>query len=141
MMTSAIDTQKASWISGATPRIVVAAMLPLFNMVALPPDQWDQERIENQLSEIGGELDHLEAYIGRERYAVGGSLTQADGALLPMLQLTVEWLPIFRGPVLLAAGGVRPNLAAYWRAIADDPICARLIDETRGALQSAMGQT
>jgi glutathione S-transferase len=95
---------------------VVMAMLPLFNMVALPPARWDQERI---------------------KYAVGTSLTQADGALIPILLLVAEWLPIFRGPDLLAE---RPRLRAYWTAIARDPIAARLIDETRAALRKSMAR-
>jgi glutathione S-transferase len=116
---------------------VVMAMLPLFNMVALPPARWDQERIKTQLAEIAAALDYLEEYIGEEGYAVGTSLTQADGALIPILLLVAEWLPIFRGPDLLAE---RPRLRAYWTAIARDPIAARLIDETRAALRKSMAR-
>ena len=47
-------------------------------------------------------------------------------------------MPIFRGPDLLAT---RPKLAAYWAAIARDPICTRLIDETRQALRKSMGKS
>jgi glutathione S-transferase len=116
---------------------VVMAMLPLFNMVALPPARWDQQRIRTQLGEIATALDYLEEYIGEEGYAVGASLTQADGALVPILLLVAEWLPIFRGPDLLAE---RPRLRAYWQAIAKDPIAARLVDETRAALRKSMAR-
>jgi glutathione S-transferase len=116
---------------------VVMAMLPLFNMVALPPRRWDQQRIRTQLGEIATSLDYLEEYIGRDGYAVGTSLTQADGALIPILLLVAEWLPIFRGPDLLAE---RPRLRAYWQAIAKDPIAARLVDETRTALRRSMAR-
>ena len=114
---------------------VVMAMLPLFNMVALPPEGWDQKRIKHHLKEIASSLDYLEEYIGEEGYAVGQSLTQADGALAPILLLVAEWLPIFRGPDLLTA---QPKLLKYWEAIQMDEICARVIDETREALQAAM---
>ncbi len=116
---------------------IVMAMLPLFNVVATPPKSWDQAKISSQLDEIGEALNFLEAYIGKEGYAFGRSLTHADGALLPILQLVDEWLPIFRGPNLWTG---RPKTEAYWRAIGNDPICARLIDETRTALQKSMGR-
>jgi glutathione S-transferase len=113
----------------------VMAMLPLFNMVERPPKEWNQTEIERQLTEIGRSLDFLEEYIGEEGYAVGRSLTIADGTLIPILLLVAEWLPIFRGPDVLSS---RPKVAAYWRAIASDPIAARLIDETRDALHAQM---
>jgi len=115
----------------------VMAMLPLFNMVATPPAQWDQKVIRRQLEEIGKSLDYLEEYIGVDGYAVGRALTTADGTLVPILLLVAEWLPIFRGPDLLAT---RPKTRVYWQAIARDPICARLIDETRSALRAQMGR-
>ena len=117
---------------------IVMAMLPLFNMVAAPPASWDQTVVSRQLDEIGQALDFLEEYIGEQGYAVGNSLTHADGTLLPILQLVDTWLPIFRGPDLWQG---RPKTARYWRAIGEDPICARLIEETGTALNKAMGQT
>ncbi|MCZ6870872.1 MAG: glutathione S-transferase family protein [Gammaproteobacteria bacterium] len=117
---------------------LVMAMLPLFNMAATPPKTWDQEKIRRQLSEIGEALDFLEEYVGDKGYAVGTSLTHADGTLVPILLLVDEWLPIFRGPELWQR---RPKLERYWREIGNDPICARLIEETRTALQQSMGRT
>jgi glutathione S-transferase len=114
---------------------VVMAMLPLFNVVELPPARWDQALIARQLGEIGRALDFLEEFIGEEGFAVGRSLTLADGTLVPILLLVAEWLPIFRGGDLLAP---RRKTAAYWRAIQSDPICARLVGETRSALAAAM---
>jgi len=114
---------------------VVMAMLPLFNMAALPPEQWEQAKIRRQLREISDSLDYLEEYIGDKGYAVGHSLTQADGALAPILLLVTEWLPIFRGADLMQA---RPKLQSYWQSIQTDEICRRLIEETRIALQTAM---
>jgi glutathione S-transferase len=87
------------------------------------------------LREIGRSLDFLEEYIGEAGYAVGRGLTVAVGTLVPILLLVAEWLPIFRGPDLLAA---HPKTAAYWHAIARAPICARLIDETRAALSAQL---
>ena len=116
---------------------VVMAMLPLFETVALPPERWDQDRVRRQLGETRRALEYVEQFIGEDGYAVGFSLTQADGALIPIVLLAVEWLPIFRGPDALEG---LPRLQAYWRAIAEDPIAARLIDETRSALRKQMGR-
>jgi glutathione S-transferase len=126
---------KVRLLSRTSDVYVVMAMLPLFNMSALPPARWDQSRIRTHLKEIDAALGYLEEFIGVGGYAVGSSLTQADGALIPILLLVAEWLPIFRGPDLLAK---RPRLGAYWQAIAKDPIAARLIEETRVALAKAM---
>jgi glutathione S-transferase len=114
------------------------AMLPLFEVVAKPPQQWDQAAIKRDVAAVGEALDQLEVFIGTNGYAVGNTLSHADGTLVPIVLLSVEWMPIFRGPDLLAT---RPRLAAYWAAIAHDPICARLIDETRQALRKSMGKS
>jgi len=114
----------------------VMAMLPLFNMVALPRAQWDQRTIERQLAEIARSLDFLEQYIGTNGYAVGNALSHADGTLAPILLLVDEWLPIFRGPALLPS---RAKLSAYWQALPHDPFAARVIGETRTALRKSMG--
>ena len=97
----------------------------------------DQKTIERQLAEIAASLDFLEEYIGTNGYAVGNALSHADGTLAPILLLVDEWLPIFRGPALLPA---RPKLAAYWRALPNDPFAARVIDETRAALRESMAR-
>jgi glutathione S-transferase len=114
---------------------VVMAMLPLFNVVEKPPAQWDQAAVRRDVSAVAKALDQLEHFIGTDGYAVGTSLTHADGTLVPILLLAAEWMPIFRGPDLFDG---RPKLAAYWNEIAQDPICARLIDETRAALRKSM---
>ena len=116
---------------------VVMAMLPLFTEVALPAAEWNQQRIARQLRETRTSLEYLEPVIGQSGYAVGTSLTQVDGALIPILLLSHEWLPIFRGPPALDG---LPRLRAYWDGIGRDVIAARLIDETRGALRAEMGR-
>jgi len=116
---------------------IVMAMLPLFNMVELPPNQWNQAAIKRHLNEIDGALGHLDEFIGTDSFAYGNSLTHADGTLVPILLLADEWLPIFRGEPLLPK---HPKVDAYWKAIQSEPICARLIDETRTALNAAMNQ-
>lgn len=115
---------------------IVMAMLPLFNMVVDPPSKWDQALMRTQLREIDQSLGFLEEYIGTQGYAWADMLTHADGTLGPVLQLTDEWLPIFRGPRLLDN---HPKVAAYWRAIQQNEFAGRVIDETRAAVRRAMG--
>jgi glutathione S-transferase len=129
------DRARVRLVSRISDIYIVMAMLPLFIMAGTPPKSWSQSKIQRHLGEIADSLDFLEEYIGVEGYAVGRSLTHADGTLLPIVQLVVEWLPIFRGPDLLAD---RPKVSAYWQAIQTDPICERLIQETRTALRDSM---
>jgi glutathione S-transferase len=111
---------------------LVMAMVPLFNASGRSRKIWDQERIGAALAEVETALGYLEAYIGEEGYAVGASLTQADGAITPQLVLAYEWAPdLFGTPSPL---GKHPKLAAYWRAIQSDPIAGRVIAETREAI-------
>jgi glutathione S-transferase len=116
---------------------LVRAMSPLWNVVVHPPKEWDQDLIRAALAEVDQSLGYVDAYIGEQGYAVGDSISQADGALIPMLVLVEHWLPIFRGPALLPR---HPKTAEYWRRIQTDPIAARVIAETRQALEESIGR-
>lgn len=115
---------------------LVMAMIPLFQAVGQPRADWNTARIENALHEIQKALDYLEEYIGVDGYAVGTSLTQADGALLPQLILAYEWAPRLFGSESLL--GTHPKLSSYWAAIQSDPIASRIIGETRDAIDDAI---
>lgn len=112
---------------------VVMAMVPLFNLSARSRRHWEPEKVEAATAKVAEALAYLEAYIGEDGYAVGASLTQADGAIAPQLVLACEWIPeLFGTPDPLIG---LPKLTAYWRAIQEDPIAARLIEETRRAIR------
>ena len=111
---------------------LVMAMVPLFNASGRSRKTWDAGRIAAALAEVETALGYEEAYIGAEGYAVGATLTVADGALLPQLILAYEWAPTLFGAE--SPLGKHPKLAAYWKAIAADPIAARLLEETRSAI-------
>ena len=132
----AIGRAQMRTLSRINDTYLIMAMLPLFSMVALPPNEWDENRVKTALREIATALGFLEEFIGDQGYAVGPSLSQADGALIPILLLVAEWLPIFRPPNPLFED--TPRLQRYWTAIGEDPIAARLIDETREALRQSM---
>jgi glutathione S-transferase len=110
---------------------VVMAMVPLFSFAGQSRKRWEPAAVDAASRKVAEALAYLEAYIGEEGYAVGRTLTQADGAIAPQLVLATEWIPgLFGTPDPLEA---LPRLAAYWRAIQTDPLAARLIAETRDA--------
>ncbi|MBV9331380.1 MAG: glutathione S-transferase family protein [Alphaproteobacteria bacterium] len=114
---------------------LVMAMVPLFTASAQKRKDWNHSRIGSALDEVDKALGYIEHYIGSEGYAVGRSLTHADGALIPQLVLAFEWAPkLFER----TSPQTRfPKLDAYFGAIQKDPIAARLIGETRDAIAAA----
>jgi glutathione S-transferase len=111
---------------------LVMAMVPLFSASGRSRKRWEPERIAAALAEVETALGYIEHHIGTAGYAVGDSLTTADGALLPQLVLAYEWAPALFGSE--SPLGKHPRLAAYWRTIQADPIAARLLEETRNAI-------
>jgi glutathione S-transferase len=117
---------------------VVMAMVPLFNLSGRSRRHWEPTAVEAASAKVAEALGFLEAYIGEEGYAVGRALSQADGAIAPLLVLASEWIPqLFGTPDPLAH---LPKLAAFWRAIQQDPIVARLVAETRDAIAGVQAQ-
>ena len=111
---------------------VVMAMVPLFTLAGRSRRHWDPAVVVAATAALAEALAYLEEFIGKDGYAVGGSLTQADGAIAPQLVLANEWIPaLFGTPKPLES---LPKLTDYWRAIQTDPLAARLIAETRDAI-------
>jgi glutathione S-transferase len=126
---------RARLISRLCDFYLVMAMVPLFTASGQKRKDWNWERIDSALAEVRKALGYVEHYIGRDGYAVGQSLTHADGALVPQLILAFEWAPkLFdrQSPV-----GELPHLAGYWTSIQKDPIASRVISETRDAIAAA----
>jgi glutathione S-transferase len=117
---------------------VVMAMVPLFNLSGRSRRHWEPATVEAAAGKVAEALGYLEAYIGEDGYAVGAALSQADGAIAPQLVLACEWIPAVFG--VTDPLGELPKLAAYWRAIQDDPVVGRLIAETREAITGVQAQ-
>lgn len=114
---------------------LVMAMVPLFTASGQKRKDWNWGRIESALAEVRTALGYIEHYIGDEGYAVGRSLTQADGALAPQLILAFEWAPkLFDRK---SPADEVPRLNRYWMSIQKDPIAARIIGETRDSIAAA----
>lgn len=117
---------------------LVMAMVPLFTASGMSRKKWNLEKIDAALAEVTRSLEYIEHYVGTNGYAVGTSLSQADGALAPQLMLAFEWAPkLFDRP---SPEPGLPKLSAYWRAIKSDPIAARVIGETYDAISAAQRQ-
>jgi glutathione S-transferase len=111
---------------------LVMAMVPLFTLAGRSRRHWEPAAVRAAAGKVAEALGYLETYIGEGGYAVGGALSQADGAIVPQLVLACEWIPgVFGTPDPLPG---LPKLSAYWRAIQGDPIVARLLTETREAI-------
>jgi glutathione S-transferase len=117
---------------------LVFAMVPLFTASGMGRKRWDMAKIDTALAEVKKSLDYLEHYIGTEGYAVGKSLTQADGALAPQLMLAFEWAPRLFDRSDPRTG--LPRLAAYYTAVRKDPLVARVMQETHDAIAKAQSR-
>jgi glutathione S-transferase len=117
---------------------LVMAMVPLFDLLAKKRSEWNKAVIDAAVDKIAEALAALEIYIGVDGYAVGSSLTVADGALAPMLILAEEWTPSVFGS---AAPLQRfAKLSEYWRRVQTDPIVSRVVQETRDAIAQSRAQ-
>jgi glutathione S-transferase len=83
---------------------------------------------------LRGEVDRVLAliagYLEGGSHAVGGRLTTADCALVPLLFFVARAAALFPGGAPFAP---HPRLAEYWRAIAADPVAARVLAELDAA--------
>jgi len=83
---------------------------------------------------LAAALDERPSRPGRELL----KLLKADGALAPQLMLAFEWAPkLFDRP---SPENDLPKLSAYWKAIVRDPIAARVMRETREAIETAQAR-
>jgi glutathione S-transferase len=117
---------------------LVMAMVPLFDLLATKRSGSDRAVIDAAVGKVAEALAALEVYVGANGYAVGRSLTVADGALAPMLILAEEWVPsVFATDPPLHRF---PKLSAYWRSVQDDPVVSRVVRETREAIAQSRSQ-
>jgi len=114
---------------------LVMAMVPLFDALATKRSEWNRTLIDAAIDKVAEALAALEVYIGVDGYAVGESLTVADGALAPMLILAEEWAPSVFGtaPPLHRFA----KLSEYWRRVQTNTFVSRVVAETRDAIQQS----
>jgi glutathione S-transferase len=116
------DRAKARLISRVTDLYLLPALGPLFGQ--MDPEKRDQAVVEKYLEEIRTALDQLEIFIDGQDYAVGGTLSLADCALVPVFNLILPFVGRFGDDDPLKS---RPKLSAYWQAIQKNPIAEQTI--------------
>jgi len=82
-------------------------------------------------------LGQAEHYIEAGNYAVGGKISNADCALVPILFYVTGMLPRMGEAAPL---GHTPKLAAYWGAVGKDASVAKVLGEMKQALAERMAK-
>ncbi|HYF18167.1 MAG TPA: glutathione S-transferase family protein [Ramlibacter sp.] len=80
-------------------------------------------------------LRHLDHFIGGHGFAVGGQLSTADCALVPLLFFVARCTPMFERSDGQAPWHGVQRLHAYWVAIQQAPVAAQVVREMEAAQQ------
>ena len=129
-----LERARARLLSRLADVDAVAPLRALFGQVN--PAQRDPAVVDERCAELDRALDHLEAFVGADEYAVGSRLTLADCALAPMAFFVTRLMP------LLGKGDPfesRPRLGGWWGRVQKHEAVARVIGELTEALQQTMG--
>lgn len=95
------------------------------------PATRDAAVVDDAFVKLESGLEHLNAFMTEDAYAVGDSLTTADCALVPMLMFVGVFGMVFRKGDLLAR---HTKVAAYWSRVQADPGAAKVLAEMQTAL-------
>jgi len=102
------------------------------------PENRNEAIIDLLTKQVERGVGALEAHIGSGPFAVGDSLTRADCTLVPALFMCEKTVPrLGRDNPLLAT----TKVAAYWRAIQQNPHAATIIKEMNKGLQERLDGT
>jgi glutathione S-transferase len=124
---SAEDRARARLLARLADQYLADPLRQLFEIAkgTAPP-----ERMTLYLGAIDAALTLLTHHSGAGAYAVGDRLSTADCALVPLLFFVMRAAPVFPDAAPLAP---HPRLAAYWAAMAHDPVAARVLGELEAA--------
>ena len=97
------------------------------------PEDRDPELVGAAMGNIERALDNIAHFVddGAGPWAIGGKVSIADCALVPVLNVVSVLAMVYQRDDLFAA---RPRLDAYWQAARTDPVNARVIGEQLAAL-------
>ena len=102
----------------------------LFGMRA--PEDRKADLVDPAMANIERALDNIGQFLDPDAgpWAIGGKVSIADCALVPVLNVIARLAATYQRDDLL---GARPKLASYWQAALTDPVNARFIGEQRAA--------
>ena len=97
----------------------------------------DHKLIAENLAEIKLRLDQLEGMLSSGPYALGGSFTLADCALVPTSFFMNLMLPMMGAPAFTEG---RPKLTAWWARVQERSAVKKVLGEQQEALMQMMQQ-
>lgn len=139
---TAVPLMPASAEDRATVRLLsrigdLYLMVPLGKLFGqINPQGRDPELVKALFAELDKGLGWIGHYIDGSKYAVGGKLTLADCALVPILFFTSNIMPLFGRDCVLCETPVVHN---YFSKILSDPAAARVYEELEQAFKEKMG--
>ena len=114
---------------------LMPGMLVLFQQAGVK--ERNPSAIADAIGNVKKGLGLIEHFIENGSYAVGGRMSVADCALVPILFFVTGMLPRMGEP---APFGHAPKLARYWDAIAKDANAAKILGEMKQALAERMAK-
>jgi glutathione S-transferase len=114
---------------------VIEGALRLFSQMDPATRTWslaamDRKVIEDAFTRVDKTLGDLDHFMGETRLAAADRVTTADCALVPVLAFISGFAEALgRDPL---AGHAK--VARYWTNAQADPVCARVIEEVKGAV-------
>ncbi|MBX3493479.1 MAG: glutathione S-transferase family protein [Parvibaculum sp.] len=100
------------------------------------PQGRDQALVDREMAELLKAIGWLEHYLDGSPFAVGGRLSLADCALVPMLFFFDQIGPMFGHASPLKN---HPSAEAYYKGIQAHPAAAKVVAELDAALRRMMG--
>jgi len=113
---------------------VMEPMGDLFDQI--DPRTRDKGLVARAMAELAEGMSWLDAYLDGTGFAVGGKMTLADCALVPIIFFFERLGPMFGEEKPLKP---YPNVASYYKAMHEDASCARVLAEMDVALKTFMG--
>jgi glutathione S-transferase len=99
----------------------------------IDPSVRDHDKVVAAFKDLKKALGWLNHYLDGTGYAVGGKMSLADCALVPILFFVRRIPELFGKSVCLLDD--HPNATGYWRCIFEEPAVARIYEEMDAALK------
>lgn len=110
---------------------MLAPLTTLFGNI--DPSQRDHDKVVAAFTELKTSLGWLDHYLDGSGHAVGGKLTLADCALVPILFFVRKMPELFGKSVCLL--DAHPDATSYWKGIFDEPVVNRIYEEMDNAMK------
>jgi glutathione S-transferase len=98
----------------------------------------DQTALDTAIGHLRTGLAYMDHFLDGPRWAVGAGASLADCAIIPVLNVVTRIGEITSVPDLIAR---HPKLQAYWSAVQNDAINAKVIAEQNDMFRTMMART